>query len=138
MVYVCLEAAQHLAEEGIDVEVIVRSDEQQKILTAPASQPSASSSAIAVCHEILTIRCGSCRTTLTWHLTAFGMPGMSDEMRASSLVKLIDAGCASRLMVSHDSVWYWVDSPTIGARAYKSRGLTNFLNELSQCSDITA
>ncbi len=60
----------------------------------------------------------------------FGMPGMADEVRAASLIKLIDAGCASRLMVSHDSVWYWVDGPTIGTGNYKNWVPTNFFERI--------
>ena len=60
----------------------------------------------------------------------FGMPGMTDEARVASMLKLIDAGCASHLMVSHDSVWYWVDGPTIGAGAYKNWVPTNFFERI--------
>jgi phosphotriesterase-related protein len=60
----------------------------------------------------------------------FGMPGMTDEVRAASMLKLIDAGCAAHLMVSHDSVWYWVDGPTIGVGAYKNWVPTNFFERV--------
>jgi phosphotriesterase-related protein len=60
----------------------------------------------------------------------FGMPGMPDEVRAASMLKLIDAGCVAHLMVSHDSVWYWVDGPTIGAGAYKNWVPTNFFERV--------
>lgn len=60
----------------------------------------------------------------------FGMPDMPDEVRADSLLKLIDAGFASRLMVSHDSVWYWVDGPRIGTGAYKNWVPTNFFERI--------
>lgn len=60
----------------------------------------------------------------------FGMPGMTDEVRAASMIKLIDAGCAAHLMVSHDSVWYWVDGPTIGVGAYKNWVPTNFFERV--------
>jgi len=60
----------------------------------------------------------------------FGMPGMPDEVRAAAMLKLIDAGCAPHLMVSHDSVWYWVDGPTIGVGAYKNWVPTNFFERV--------
>ena len=60
----------------------------------------------------------------------FGMPDMPDEVRAASLLKLLETGCASRLMVSHDSVWYWVDGPKIGAGAYKNWIPTNFFTRI--------
>ena len=34
-----------------------------------------------------------------------------DEVRVRSLVNVINAGAASRLVVSHDSVWCWRGSP---------------------------
>lgn len=108
----------------------VRGDEQQEILTdagVPAER-------IVIGHSCLS-------RNFDYHMRIvqngsylafdrFGMPGMSDEVRASSLVKLIDAGCASRLMVSHDSVWYWVGGPTIGAGAYKNWVPTNFFERI--------
>ncbi len=108
----------------------VRGDEQQEILTGagvPAER-------IVIGHSCLS-------RNFDYHMRIvqngsylafdrFGMPGMSDEARASSLVKLIDAGCASRLMVSHDSVWYWVDGPTIGTGAYKNWVPTNFFERI--------
>jgi phosphotriesterase-related protein len=60
----------------------------------------------------------------------FGMPGMPDEVRAASMLKLLDAGCVAYLMVSHDSVWYWVDGPTIGVGAYKNWVPTNFFERV--------
>jgi phosphotriesterase-related protein len=60
----------------------------------------------------------------------FGMPDMPDEMRAASLLKLLDAGCASRLVVSHDSVWYWVGGPQIGTGSYKNWVPTNFFERV--------
>jgi phosphotriesterase-related protein len=60
----------------------------------------------------------------------FGMPGMTDDVRAASMVKLIDAVCAAHIMVSHDSVWYWVEGPTIGAGAYKNWVPTNFFERV--------
>lgn len=60
----------------------------------------------------------------------FGMPGMSDETRAAALMKLLDAGYASRLMVSHDSVWYWANGPSIGTGTYKNWVPTNFFERV--------
>lgn len=60
----------------------------------------------------------------------FGMPDMPDETRAASLMKLLDAGYASRLMVSHDSVWYWANGPNIGTGAYKNWVPTNFFERV--------
>ncbi len=60
----------------------------------------------------------------------FGMTGMPDEVRAAALLKLLDAGWASHLMVSHDSVWYWVDGPRIGTGAYKNWVPTNFFERV--------
>jgi len=60
----------------------------------------------------------------------FGMPDMPDETRAASLQKLLDAGYASRLMVSHDSVWYWANGPSIGTGAYKNWVPTNFFERV--------
>ncbi len=60
----------------------------------------------------------------------FGMPDMPDETRAASLQKLLDAGYASRLMVSHDSVWYWANGPIIGTGAYTNWVPTNFFERV--------
>ena len=39
----------------------------------------------------------------------FGLEAInSDENRAASMVKLIERGAASRLLVSHDTVWCWL------------------------------
>ncbi len=44
----------------------------------------------------------------------FGMEGdMPDEVRAQSLCRLVQGGYADRLLMSHDSVWYWVDGPAL-------------------------
>ncbi len=45
-------------------------------------------------------------------------------------MKLLDAGYASRLMVSHDSVWYWANGPSIGTGAYKNWVPTNFFERV--------
>ena len=105
-------------------------DEQQRILTSagvPAQR-------IIIGHSCLSrnfnyhqsiVRGGSYLA-----FDRFGMPGMTDEARADSMIKLINAGCANHLMVSHDSVWYWVDGPTIGVGAYKNWVPTNFFERV--------
>jgi len=61
----------------------------------------------------------------------FGMEGgMPDEVRVQSLKKLIDAGFLDRLIVSHDSVWYWVNGPEIGSGPYKNWKPTNFFERV--------
>jgi len=61
----------------------------------------------------------------------FGMePGMPDEVRAESMLRLIDAGYAPQLVVSHDSVWYWVGGPQTGAGAYENWKPTNFFERV--------
>jgi phosphotriesterase-related protein len=61
----------------------------------------------------------------------FGMEGgMPDEVRVESLKKLIDAGFLDKLIVSHDSVWYWVNGPKIGQGPYKNWKPTNFFERV--------
>ncbi len=61
----------------------------------------------------------------------FGMEGgMPDEVRVASLKKLIDAGFLDKLIVSHDSVWYWVNGPKIGSSPYKNWKPTNFCERI--------
>ena len=61
----------------------------------------------------------------------FGMEGgMPDEVRAASIVKLIKAGCASRIIVSHDSVWYWVGGPNPCSTQYANWKPTNFFERV--------
>ena len=61
----------------------------------------------------------------------FGMEGgMPDEVRVESLKKLIDAGFLDKLIVSHDSVWYWVNGPAIGQGPYKNWKPTNFFERI--------
>ncbi len=61
----------------------------------------------------------------------FGMEGgMPDEVRVESLKKLIDAGFLDKLIVSHDSVWYWVNGPEIGQGPYKNWKPTNFFERV--------
>jgi phosphotriesterase-related protein len=106
-------------------------DEQQKILKG-AGVPARR---IIVGHS-----CGS--TDLDYHMRIvrggsylgfdrFGLEtGMPDEVRAASLLKLLKAGCASRLIVSHDSVWYWAGGPKLGSGAYKNWNPTNFFERI--------
>jgi phosphotriesterase-related protein len=61
----------------------------------------------------------------------FGMEGgMPDEVRVESLKKLIDAGFLDTVIVSHDSVWYWVNGPEIGQGPYKNWKPTNFFERV--------
>lgn len=61
----------------------------------------------------------------------FGMEGgMPDEVRVQCLKKLIDAGFLDRLIVSHDSAWYWVNGPKIGSGPYKNWKPTNFFERV--------
>jgi len=43
-----------------------------------------------------------------------------DEVRVASMLKLLEAGCASRLVVSHDSVWCWRGQPIPSPEAFAS------------------
>ncbi len=108
----------------------VLGDEQQRILTGagvPAQR-------IAIGHSCLSRNFDYHSRILAGGsylaFDRFGMTGMPDEARAASLQKLLDAGCASQLMVSHDSVWYWVDGPRIGTGAYKNWVPTNFFERV--------
>jgi phosphotriesterase-related protein len=108
----------------------VLGDEQQRILTSagvPAQR-------IIIGHSCLSRNFDYHRSIVQGGsylaFDRFGMPGMSDEARADSLIKLIDAGCTAHLMVSHDSVWYWVDGPAIGVGAYKNWIPTNFFERV--------
>jgi len=60
----------------------------------------------------------------------FGMPGMADEQRADALLRLLKAGYASRLVVSHDSVWHWVGGPRMGAGSCRYWKPTNFFERV--------
>ncbi len=109
-----LAAARAAVETGVPITTHtegVLGDVQQRILTeagVPASR-------IIVGHS-----CGS--TDEDYHLgilqggsylgfDRFGMENaMPDRVRVASLIKLLKAGWAHRLFVSHDSVWYWGDS----------------------------
>ncbi len=108
----------------------VLGDEQQRILTnagVPARR-------ISIGHSCLSTDFGYHQRILRdgsyLGFDRFGMPGMPDEVRADSLLKLIVAGYASRLFVSHDSVWYWVGGPTLGVGAYKNWRPTNFFERV--------
>jgi phosphotriesterase-related protein len=108
----------------------VLGDEQQRILTSagvPAQRISIGHSCISrnFDYHLRIARGGSYLA-----FDRFGMPGMADEVRAASMLKLIDAGCAPHLMVSHDSVWYWVDGPTIGTGGYTNWVPTNFFERI--------
>ncbi len=49
----------------------------------------------------------------------FGLLGfMPDETRVASILKLLEAGYASKLVVSHDSVWYWAGTPVPNQGSY--------------------
>jgi phosphotriesterase-related protein len=106
-------------------------DEQQHIFTAagvPAHKiiigHSCSSTSFAYHHGI--VQAGS--------YLGFDQIGMEtvlpDEVRVDSLVKLIHAGWASRIMLSHDSVWHWVGGPRMGAGPHKNWKPTNFFERI--------
>jgi len=64
-------------------------------------------------------------------LDRFGMEGgMPDEVRVESLKRLIDAGFLDRLIVSHDSVWYWDNGPNIGSGIFANWKPTNFFERI--------
>jgi phosphotriesterase-related protein len=106
-------------------------DEQQKILT----QAGVPAYRIIIGHSCLS-------TDFDYHLRIvqggsylgfdrFGMEGgMPDEVRVESMLKLIDAGCAARLIAAHDSVWYWESGPQPGSGAYKNWKPTNFFERI--------
>lgn len=105
--------------------------EQQRILHAQG-----------VPHEKIIVGHSCISTSFSYHRTIveagsyigfdrFGMEGgMPDEVRAECLKKLIDAGFLGRLIVSHDSVWYWVNGPKIGSGPYKNWKPTNFFERV--------
>ncbi|MFQ5352484.1 MAG: phosphotriesterase [Candidatus Binatia bacterium] len=43
-----------------------------------------------------------------------------DAVRIASMCRLIEAGCASRIVVSHDTVWCWGGQPIPDPRAFES------------------
>jgi phosphotriesterase-related protein len=109
----------------------VLGDEQQRILTAagvPARRiiigHSCSSTSFAYHHGI--VQAGS--------YLGFDQIGMEtvlpDEVRVDSLAKLIHAGWASRIMISHDSVWHWVGGPRMGTGQHKNWKPTNFFERI--------
>ncbi len=109
----------------------VLGDEQQRIFTAagvPARSiiigHSCSSTSYAYHHGI--VQAGS--------YLGFDQIGMEtvlpDEVRVDSLLKLIHAGWASRIMISHDSVWHWVGGPSMGTGRHKNWKPTNFFERI--------
>jgi phosphotriesterase-related protein len=59
----------------------------------------------------------------------FGLEnGMPDQVRVESIEKLLRFGCASNLIVSHDSVWYWGGS---GPGKIKNWHPTNFFQRIA-------
>lgn len=108
----------------------VLGDEQQSILTNAGVPPER----IIIGHSCLSrnfayhkriIEAGSYLA-----FDRFGMPDMSDEARVASLHALIAAGFGSQLVVSHDSVWHWVDGPVMGTGAYLNWKPTNFFERI--------
>jgi phosphotriesterase-related protein len=55
---------------------------------------------------------------------------LPDEVRVDSMLKLIHAGWASRIMISHDSVWHWVGGPRMGTGQHKNWKPTNFFERI--------
>ncbi len=50
----------------------------------------------------------------------FGLEGSnSDENRTASLLQLIERGAASRVVVSHDTVWCWLGKPLTSPEAWR-------------------
>lgn len=109
----------------------VLGDEQQRIFTS-AGVPA---------HKII-IGHSCSATSFAYHenilksgsYLGFDQIGMEtvlpDEVRVESLLKLIHAGWASRLMLSHDSVWHWVGGPRMGTGAHKNWKPTNFFERI--------
>lgn len=56
---------------------------------------------------------------------------LPDEVRAESLLRLIHAGWAGRLMLSHDSVWHWVGGPRMGCGVHKNWRPVNFFERVA-------
>lgn len=108
----------------------VLGNEQQRILVAAGVPPER----ILIGHSCLsTDFCYHQRIINSGSYIAFdrfGMPDMPDEVRAASLYKLIAAGYGSHIMVSHDSVWHWVDGPVMGTGAYRTWRPTNFFDRV--------
>lgn len=86
-------------------------DRQQEVLTAAG---------VAAHRIIIGHSCGS--TDTAYHLRIagggsylgfdrFGIPTVSDDDRAASLARVIEAGAGDRVVVSHDSVWCWKGNP---------------------------
>ncbi len=61
----------------------------------------------------------------------FGMETiLPDETRVASVIKLINAGYVSRIILSHDSVWYWKGGPEYDSQAYKNWTPTNIFERI--------
>jgi phosphotriesterase-related protein len=61
----------------------------------------------------------------------FGMESiLPDETRVASVIKLINAGYVSRLILSHDSVWYWKGGPVCDGPTYKNWTPTNIFKRV--------
>ena len=61
----------------------------------------------------------------------FGMETiLPDETRVASVIKLINAGYVSRIILSHDSVWYWKGGPKYDSQAYKNWTPTNIFERI--------
>ena len=100
-------------------------DRQQEVLTAAGVAPQR----IVVGHS-----CGS--TDTDYHLRIarggsylgfdrFGIVTVSDDHRASSLARVIEAGAGDRVVVSHDSVWCWKGNPW--PRAFRDQIAATFV-----------
>ena len=100
-------------------------DRQQEVLTAAGVAPQR----IVVGHS-----CGS--TDTDYHLRIarggsylgfdrFGIPTVSDDDRAASLARVIEAGAGDRVVVSHDSVWCWKGNPW--PRAFRDQIAATFV-----------
>jgi len=111
----------------------VLGDEQQQILVRAGVPPDR----IIIGHSCLSVDFDYHRRILDagsyLAFDRFGMPGMLDEVRATTLYNLISAGYGSQLMVSHDSVWHWVNGPTMGTEACKNWKPTNFFERVIPC-----
>jgi len=108
----------------------VLGDEQQRILVRAGVPPER----IIIGHSCLSVDFDYHQRILDagsyLAFDRFGMPGMLDEVRASTLYNLIAAGYGSRLVVSHDSVWHWVNGPIIGTGECKNWRPTNFFERV--------
>lgn len=108
----------------------VLGDEQQRILVNAGVEPRR----IIIGHSCLSRNFEYHRRILDGGsylaFDRFGMPGMPDEVRAETLQALISAGYGTRLVVSHDSVWHWVNGPAMGVGPYRHWKPTNFFERV--------